>query len=315
MLSEMTKRRAAIRRMFTHVMSNSQNIYRDPSNLDWAIGERVSNVLDTPCKIVVKSQSKGHWYLPDAIVSMAKLYVNCTSRMAALREPTDPTQPQSSLERGLARMEVLMLDALTTHLDDFVKPLRAYDASRAHTVMGLLCDHRYRRGEPLYWLTNSDDPGHSRIEEYRALLEEYTDKHLIPAMVNLKLGKRRQHPAPAQPPPSTSAPTSATSTHDPFSVPDDLLEQDSRAGGSTEQASRERAEVEVIAELERFRHKDTTSAADLKMSPLQWWKKNAHLFPVLADVARIALACPSSQSNAKGYSHCVDRQYRCCGTG
>ena len=73
MLSEMVLRRGAIRRMFTHVMSGAE--HREPSSRDWAIGERIATVLDRPCKIVTKSQDKGHWLLSNAVDSICRLFV------------------------------------------------------------------------------------------------------------------------------------------------------------------------------------------------------------------------------------------------
>ncbi len=79
----MLKRRAAVRRMFTYVSSGAEQ--REPSSRDWAIGERISVVLDRPCKIVTKSQDKGHWLLSNVVDNICRMFVAGCCRLTELQ--------------------------------------------------------------------------------------------------------------------------------------------------------------------------------------------------------------------------------------
>ena len=95
-----------------------------------------------------------------------------------------------------------------------------------------------------------------------------------------------------------SGPSQPTGTSTPFTVPDILLPCDllSATGHDVQRgACQERARVEAKVELERFRTKEAVKESDMDIHPLAWWRANDHLYPMLANVARVALCCPGSQ--------------------
>ena len=79
----MILRQRAITRMFTNVLHGMD--HREPSARDWAVAKRVCAVLERPCKIVLKSQDKGHWLLSRALDRICRLYVESKQRLAELR--------------------------------------------------------------------------------------------------------------------------------------------------------------------------------------------------------------------------------------
>ena len=95
MLHEMTLRQWAITRMFTNVLQDMD--HREPSSRDWAVARRVCAVLERPCKLVLKSQDKGHWLLPQALDKIFQLFVESKQHLAKLRAVPQP--PPGSIDQ------------------------------------------------------------------------------------------------------------------------------------------------------------------------------------------------------------------------
>ena len=302
MLSEMVLRRGAIRRMFTHVMSGAE--HREPSSREWAIGERILNVLDRPCKIVTKSQDKGHWLLSNAVESICRMFVAVTSRAMELQQEAtihEASNPPTHFP-DMDKLELTMLQTLTGQLQKFVSPLREYDRRRAHVALALLCDHRHRRGEVFYWMSTPTITS-ERLEKHQQLMDQYTNRHMIPAMVKLQLNKVQRTPVSTQQKTSTTNRNSGGSEL--FSVPDNLLAIDATTAVSDEQAMEDRLTLSARLEIERFRQKEAVSEGDKDTHPLEWWKYNSRNYPMLAQLARLCLACPGSQiENERVFSLC-----------
>ncbi len=284
-------RQRAITRMFTNVLQDMD--HREPSSRDWAVAKRVCKVLERPCKLVMKSQDKGHWLLPQALDRICRLFVESQQRLAELRAVPPP--PPGSIDQPLDEVEATMLTTWVEHLEKFLAPLTAYDPTKAHIAMALLCDHRHRRGEIFYWMTSVDLPATERLQVYNKIMHDYSS-NLIDAMVAMKLGDQRSGEAPTQQP--TPVWPNACPASTPFSVPDILLPCDvlSSAGPGVERSvAEERTRVEARLELERFRCKAAVKESDMDICPLKWWRTQDHLYPMLANVAKIALCCPGSQ--------------------
>ena len=56
--------------------------------------------LDYPCRIVVKSQDQGHWFMSDALSRVAGLYVHL-QKVLADAENTSPESQAASLAAEL----------------------------------------------------------------------------------------------------------------------------------------------------------------------------------------------------------------------
>ena len=289
--------------MFTHVLTGAE--HREPSNRDWAIGERIANILDRPCKIVTKSQDKGHWLLSTAVDSICRMFVAISSRLTELHQqalqPCSQVPPNDISDMDL--LEQKMLDTLKGHLSKFISPLREYDRRRAHIALALLCDHRHRRGEIFYWMSTPNNTD-ERLQKHQQLMDKYTHDHMIPAMVQLQMGKVQRAPA-AIPQRTTSTRRNSGTPSELFAVPENLLPIDATLPTSDDQAMKDRLIVSAELEIERFRQKDAVSQADMTNHPLEWWKCNARNYPMLAQLARISLACPGSQiENERVFSLC-----------
>jgi len=282
----MVARRPAIRRMFTHVLRAMD--HREPSIRDWAVGERMSNVLEHPCKIVLKSQDKGHWLLPHAVDRMCRLYVETQTW---LREQHATEKPADPLTIGLQLMETTMRESLIAHLKKFVAPVQKYVRERAHVAMALLCDHRHRRGEIFFWMSDASLSREDRKQVHGYLVQQYTNNHLIPAMVALKMGQAGPSTIPNQ-----GGQGQRQRPHPPeFDVPEDLFDLDTQVGSQDQQAVRSWMQADVQAELDRFRAKDAVTDAEMDQHPLDWWRAHEPQYPMLAHAARIFLSCPGSQ--------------------
>jgi len=77
-------------------------------------------------------------------------------------QPHSPSEGTAApLELGRFRIERQMSETLLAHLHPFVTPALQYCATRAHVAMALMCDHRHRRGDIFFWMS---DPGLSQAE-------------------------------------------------------------------------------------------------------------------------------------------------------
>ncbi len=116
MLHEMMLRQRAITRMFTNVLHGMDD--REPSSRDWAVDKRLCAVLERPCKLVLKSQDKGHRLLPQALDRMCRLFVESRQRLAQLRAAPPPKE--GSIEHTLDEVEAAMLETWVEHVAKFV---------------------------------------------------------------------------------------------------------------------------------------------------------------------------------------------------
>ena len=59
---------------------------RCPAHVDWDVSQTIVNELEYPCKVIVKAQDKGHWFLSDALNRAAKLYIHVSKGLEKLSE-------------------------------------------------------------------------------------------------------------------------------------------------------------------------------------------------------------------------------------
>ena len=59
MLSQLLAKRAAINHMYGNMEDMRHLRDRNPSSAEWSIANAIVEVLDFPCKLVMKSQAKG----------------------------------------------------------------------------------------------------------------------------------------------------------------------------------------------------------------------------------------------------------------
>lgn len=299
-----------ITRMFLHLLDGMES--REPLPRDWHVAQRVCDVLEVPCKTVVKSQSKGHWILPDAVARMSRIYSSFRRSLRTAAEgpapSCDPSVAQALVvatapaptegpyrtfsASQLNEVDRVMKETIMKHLDKFLKPVMEYTPEGAHIAMALLCDPRHRRGEIFYWMCDPDKDGEEKLQRHRSMMSEYTDKHLIPAMVTYKARTSAINifqPSPCVRPTGTGASEDVEMDQ----VPDNLLDDDVTIS-TNDDVQYDRLCSEARGELTRFRAKASVTITD-KLCPLTWWRENESSYPMLSNVARIALGCPGSQ--------------------
>lgn len=144
--------------MFTSIPTGME--HREPSSRDWLVAERVCAVLEHPCKLVLKSQDKGHWVLTYAVDDICRMYVHCKQATTTACEEGDTA---GDLDTELAAMQATMRETIADHPGSFVLPVATYCPNRNHSALGILCDRRHRRGEIFFWISDSSLPTDVRL--------------------------------------------------------------------------------------------------------------------------------------------------------
>ena len=75
MLDGLLAMRDVITFMYSSMMETVQFRKRTPQDEHWLVAKVIVDELDYPCRIVVKSQDQGHWFMSDALSMVAGLYV------------------------------------------------------------------------------------------------------------------------------------------------------------------------------------------------------------------------------------------------
>ena len=66
-----------------------------PQPATWRVVELLAKELDYPCKVVIKAQDQGHWYLSDAIHRCTSLWKHMTVKIKELiDEAESPEVPE-----------------------------------------------------------------------------------------------------------------------------------------------------------------------------------------------------------------------------
>jgi CO/xanthine dehydrogenase Mo-binding subunit len=74
MLAGLVEREKVINHLYGE-MPKTQNLRdRHPQPVEWSQAKALMKELDYPCKVVVKAQDQGHWYLSYAMHRMVALY-------------------------------------------------------------------------------------------------------------------------------------------------------------------------------------------------------------------------------------------------
>ena len=285
--------------MFVNILRGMES--REPTRKEWETGKTVQQVLETPCRLVVKSQDKGHWLLSDAIHRACKCFAEYREFVRSALPPpvTSPIDVKGQHELSLHMRETFM-----AHMRPFLTPFLEYRPEKAHAALAVLCDPRLRRGEVFYWMCDPNIPSSEKLDHHRSMMELYTANHLIPFMVRIRMADiqerqpEQQREVHAQEGATVVATQGAAPQRSIFQVPDILLDDDESFFSPVDELGsvmlnlRERLRVEACDELKRFRTKDVVQG---DVQPLKWWKENHANYPMLAPVVRIVLSCPGSQ--------------------
>ena len=112
-MCEMITRRNLVSRMFGTMLSGQET--REPTATDWDVAGKISNVLEVPCKTVIKAQDKGHWLLVDATNRVCRIFAELRHATALL--PRRISEPGlTSLKRDMLKLDHLMSSTIVQHL-------------------------------------------------------------------------------------------------------------------------------------------------------------------------------------------------------
>ncbi len=67
---------------------------RCPQPAIWAIAEMLAGELNYPCKVVIKAQDQGHWYLTDDIHMCVLLHKHMSDELSKLQQDEESTQEE-----------------------------------------------------------------------------------------------------------------------------------------------------------------------------------------------------------------------------
>jgi len=127
-------------------------------------------------------------------------------------------------------------------------------------------------------------------EEARELMKEYDDKSLLPALVHLSRHMQTKTAAGAGPSEQVSA---GSDYGDDDDDGDAMYYDDGDVRVATNQA--DEAALLAVAEAELRTFRCCNMLPKRTEDPLKWWKKHASSFPLISELARIALCVPGSQ--------------------
>lgn len=69
--------------MYGFMAATSHLRGRRPAEEDWAAARAITDELDYPCKVVMKAQDQGHWFMSDGVHRVAGLYLHLKDKVDA----------------------------------------------------------------------------------------------------------------------------------------------------------------------------------------------------------------------------------------
>ena len=71
---------------------------RCPQPANWTVAELLAAELDYPCKVVIKAQDQGHWFLSDAVHRCVMLWRHMCEELDKVQHEDDETQEEEPSE-------------------------------------------------------------------------------------------------------------------------------------------------------------------------------------------------------------------------
>ena len=84
MLAGLIEREQVVNYLYGEMPETEHLRDRHPHPVEWSQAKVLVRELDYPCKVVVKAQDQGHWYLSDAMHRMVALYKHLTDGVLEL---------------------------------------------------------------------------------------------------------------------------------------------------------------------------------------------------------------------------------------
>jgi hypothetical protein len=105
MLDGLLAMRDVITFMYSSMMETVQFRKRTPKDEHWLVAKVIVDELDYPCKIVLKSQDQGHWFMSDALYRVADLYLHLKEKLVEAEYISPESQAASLLAETRARAD------------------------------------------------------------------------------------------------------------------------------------------------------------------------------------------------------------------
>ena len=98
MLTNLVSFKEVVNYLYGSMRETSHLRDRCPQPANWMVAEMLANELDYPCKVVIKAQDQGHWFLSDAIHRCAMLWNHMCLELSKLEEEEQHTQEEEDTE-------------------------------------------------------------------------------------------------------------------------------------------------------------------------------------------------------------------------
>ena len=98
MLTSIVSYREVVNYMYNSMPETAHLRDRCPQPAAWAVAELLARELDYPCKVVIKAQDQGHWFLSDAVHRCAMMWKHLSDELDKLHEVEEQTQEEDDSE-------------------------------------------------------------------------------------------------------------------------------------------------------------------------------------------------------------------------
>ena len=98
MLTNMLSFKEVVNYMYGTMRETAHLRNRCPQPANWTVAEVLAGELDYPCKVVIKAQDQGHWFLSDVVHMCVMLYKHMSDELDKLLQEEEATQEEDDTE-------------------------------------------------------------------------------------------------------------------------------------------------------------------------------------------------------------------------
>ena len=98
MLTSLVSFKEVVNYLYGSMRETSHLRDRCPQPANWMVAELLSKELDYPCKVVIKAQDQGHWFLSNAVHRCAMLWKHMSVELSKLQSEEEETQEEHETE-------------------------------------------------------------------------------------------------------------------------------------------------------------------------------------------------------------------------
>jgi hypothetical protein len=288
MFSRLYDYKEAVKYCYTHESNEQKVKKRNPSENHWQVVQVIVETMKPVMHAILANQSRDFWTLSDTISLAMNMVRDCRRVNINMQDDDDHDEQEDekenlSIDQELVKLSCNMRSQIISVLESFLKFAKEIKREKAHCMISLCLDHRHKRMKCLIEYLQDQNKA-------KQIVTEYDDRVLIPMLKNA-YKQMHKHKSPSK---SNTEETDQKNTQQEESMPP----SDAYSYGLFNDES-PTPEDKIIAdacmtELKNFRLK-AISEEEMEMHTLDWWKKNEHLYPVVAFVARTVHGIPASQ--------------------